>query len=84
MLAEFPTAAWAAAEGARLEALRLDAVERRADALMANGAARDTVADLRAHVSGHPGREDGWVLLATAPGGPVSPVGCVCRWEDTG
>ncbi len=33
---------------------------------LANGAARDAVADLRAHVSGHPGREDGWVLLATA------------------
>ncbi|MGW3438668.1 BTAD domain-containing putative transcriptional regulator [Streptomyces bacillaris] len=66
VLSDFPAAAWAAAEGARLEALRLDAVERRADALMANGAARDAVADLRAHVSGHPGRDDGWVLLATA------------------
>ncbi|MFF0259561.1 BTAD domain-containing putative transcriptional regulator [Streptomyces microflavus] len=66
VLADFPAAAWAAAEGARLEALRLDAVERRADALMATGAARDAVADLRAYVSGHPGREDGWVLLATA------------------
>lgn len=66
VLADFPAAAWAAAEGARLEALRLDAVERRADALRANGAARDAVADLRAHLSGHPGREDGWVLLATA------------------
>ncbi|MFF3362109.1 BTAD domain-containing putative transcriptional regulator [Streptomyces misionensis] len=65
-LADFPTAAWAAAEQARLEALRLDAVERRADALLATGAARDTVADLRAHVAAHPRREDGWVLLATA------------------
>nr|WP_237521619.1 BTAD domain-containing putative transcriptional regulator [Streptomyces sp. SID8356] len=64
VLADFPAAAWAA-EGARLEALRPDAVERRADALVATGAARDAVADLRAHVSGHPGREDGWVLLAT-------------------
>ncbi|MGW5283187.1 BTAD domain-containing putative transcriptional regulator [Streptomyces collinus] len=66
VLADFPTAAWAAAEQARLEALRLDAVERRADALLATGAARDAVADLRAHVTAHPGREDGWVLLATA------------------
>ncbi|MFJ6725313.1 BTAD domain-containing putative transcriptional regulator [Streptomyces sp. NPDC091281] len=66
VLADFPAAAWAAAERARLEALRLDAVERRADALLATGAARDAVADLRAHVAEHPGREDGWVLLATA------------------
>ncbi|MFI1927852.1 MULTISPECIES: AfsR/SARP family transcriptional regulator [unclassified Streptomyces] len=66
VLADFPAAAWAAAEQARLEALRLDAVERRADALLATGAAREAVADLRAHVAAHPGREDGWVLLATA------------------
>ncbi|MER5951683.1 BTAD domain-containing putative transcriptional regulator [Streptomyces sp. NPDC001904] len=66
VLADFPAAAWAAAERARLEALRLDAIERRADALLATGAARDAVADLRAHVAAHPGREDGWVLLATA------------------
>lgn len=66
VLADFPAAAWAAAEQARLEALRLDAVERRADSLLATGAARDAVADLRAHVAAHPGREDGWVLLATA------------------
>ncbi|MEU3205184.1 BTAD domain-containing putative transcriptional regulator [Streptomyces cyaneofuscatus] len=66
VLADFPAAAWAAAERARLEALRLDAVERRADAQVSTGAARDAVADLHAHVSEHPGREDGWVLLATA------------------
>ncbi|MHB9757274.1 AfsR/SARP family transcriptional regulator [Streptomyces sp. BYX5S] len=66
VLADFPAADWAAAERARLHALRLDAVERRADALLATGAARDAVADLRAHVAAHPGREDGWVLLATA------------------
>ncbi|MCD9904464.1 winged helix-turn-helix domain-containing protein [Streptomyces sp. MT29] len=66
VLADFSAAAWAAAERARLDALRLDAVERRADALLATGAARDAVADLHAHVSEHPGREDGWVLLATA------------------
>jgi DNA-binding SARP family transcriptional activator len=66
VLADFPAARWAAAEQARLESLRLDAVERRADALLATGAARDAVADLRAHVAAHPGREDGWVLLTTA------------------
>ncbi|MFD6530332.1 BTAD domain-containing putative transcriptional regulator [Streptomyces sp. NPDC060184] len=66
VLADFPAPVWAAAERARLETLRLDAVERRADALLATGAARDAVAGLRAHVAAHPGREDGWVLLATA------------------
>ncbi|MDQ1041702.1 DNA-binding SARP family transcriptional activator [Streptomyces sp. V3I8] len=66
VLADFPHAAWAAAEQVRLEALRLDAVERRADTLLATGAARDAVADLRAHLAAHPGREEGWVLLATA------------------
>ncbi|MFJ4622488.1 BTAD domain-containing putative transcriptional regulator [Streptomyces sp. NPDC088812] len=66
VLADFPAAGWAAAEQARLETLRLDAVERRADALLATGAARDAVADLRAHVAAHPKREDGWVLLAAA------------------
>ncbi|GAB7102784.1 BTAD domain-containing putative transcriptional regulator [Streptomyces phaeofaciens JCM 4814] len=66
VLADFPDAAWAAAEQARLEALRLDAVERRADALLATGAARDAAVDLEAHVTAHPWREDGWVLLATA------------------
>ncbi|OQR64590.1 SARP family transcriptional regulator [Streptomyces maremycinicus] len=66
VLADFPDAEWAAAEQTRLEALRLDAVERRADTLMATGAAREAVADLRAHTVAHPGREDGWVLLATA------------------
>ncbi|MFF8633859.1 BTAD domain-containing putative transcriptional regulator [Streptomyces pilosus] len=66
VLADFPAVAWAAAERVRLDAMRLDAVERRADALLATGAARDAVVDLRAHVAAHPGREDAWVLLATA------------------
>ncbi|MFD8153157.1 BTAD domain-containing putative transcriptional regulator [Streptomyces sp. NPDC059720] len=66
VLADFPRAAWAAAERARLEALRLDAVEGRADALLAGGAARDAVADLEAHLTAHPEREHGWVLLVTA------------------
>ncbi|WP_371558471.1 AfsR/SARP family transcriptional regulator [Streptomyces longwoodensis] len=65
-LADFPHAAWAAAERARLEALRLDADERRADALLASGAARDAVADLEAHLTAHPEREHGWVLLVAA------------------
>ncbi|MER7574841.1 AfsR/SARP family transcriptional regulator [Streptomyces sp. NPDC126514] len=66
VLADFPSARWAAADRARLEALRLHAVERRADALLATGAAREAAVDLEAHVAAQPGREDGWVLLATA------------------
>ncbi|MGY0021628.1 BTAD domain-containing putative transcriptional regulator [Streptomyces sp. YJ-C3] len=66
VLADFPEARWAAAERARLTALRLHAVERRADAQLATGAARDAAVDLEAHVAAHPAREDGWVLLATA------------------
>ncbi|MFF3346542.1 BTAD domain-containing putative transcriptional regulator [Streptomyces sp. NPDC002779] len=66
VLADFPSARWAAADRARLEALRLHAMERRADALLATGAAREAAVDLEAHVAAHPAREDGWVLLATA------------------
>lgn len=66
VLADFPGARWAAAEQARLEALRLHAVERRADALLATGAAHEATVDLEAHVAAYPWREDGWVLLATA------------------
>ncbi|MET8032426.1 BTAD domain-containing putative transcriptional regulator [Streptomyces sp. NPDC005345] len=65
-LADFPRARWAAPERARLESLRLRAVEGRADALIATGAAREAVPDLESHVTAHPWREDGWVLLATA------------------
>ncbi|MEW2162664.1 BTAD domain-containing putative transcriptional regulator [Streptomyces sp. NPDC007084] len=65
-LADFPQARWAAPERARLESLRLRAVEGRADALIATGAAREAVPDLESHVTAHPWREDGWALLATA------------------
>ncbi|MFF8415089.1 AfsR/SARP family transcriptional regulator [Streptomyces omiyaensis] len=66
VLADFPDASWPRAERARLESLRLDAVERRADALVATGAAHEAVADLRGHVVAHPHRQDGWILLAGA------------------
>ncbi|EGX58153.1 SARP family pathway specific regulatory protein [Streptomyces zinciresistens K42] len=66
VLADFPSAPWAGADRARLEALRLNAVERRADALLATGSVREAAVDLEAHVAAHPWREDGWVLLATA------------------
>ncbi|MEU6630286.1 BTAD domain-containing putative transcriptional regulator [Streptomyces parvus] len=65
-LADFPSARWAGAERARLEALRVDAVERRADALIATGSAREAAVALEEHTAAHPWREDGWVLLATA------------------
>ncbi|MFD9052589.1 BTAD domain-containing putative transcriptional regulator [Streptomyces zaomyceticus] len=64
--ADFPDAAWARGERARLSQLRLHAVERRADSLIRSGAAREAVPDLDAHVTDHPWREDGWQLLATA------------------
>ncbi|MFS0695427.1 BTAD domain-containing putative transcriptional regulator [Streptomyces nitrosporeus] len=64
--ADFAGARWARGERARLSALRLHAVERRAEALIGAGAAREAVPDLDAHVTEHPWREDGWQLLATA------------------
>ncbi|MDG4822973.1 BTAD domain-containing putative transcriptional regulator [Asanoa sp. WMMD1127] len=57
---------WARAERARLEELRLHAVELRAEALLAAGRAADAVPDLDAHVAAHPWRENAWRLLASA------------------
>ncbi|SDZ18514.1 DNA-binding transcriptional activator of the SARP family [Asanoa ishikariensis] len=57
---------WARDERARLEELRLHAVELRAEALLGQGRAADVVPDLDAHVAGHPWREDAWRLLAEA------------------
>ncbi|MEV4564538.1 BTAD domain-containing putative transcriptional regulator [Nonomuraea sp. NPDC049419] len=62
--AEFADQDWARGEAARLDELRLLAVERRAEAGLAAGLAAECVADLEAHVSAHPLREDGWHLLA--------------------
>ncbi|MFE3441636.1 BTAD domain-containing putative transcriptional regulator [Nocardia sp. NPDC059180] len=64
--AEFADMAWARAESARLEELRLTAVERQAQARLTLGRAADAVADLDAMVSTHPWREEGWRLLALA------------------
>lgn len=64
--ADFAEEPWARAERARLAELRLTAVERRAEAQLALGAAADAVADLDAHVAEHPWREDAWRLLALA------------------
>ncbi|SEF13350.1 BTAD domain-containing putative transcriptional regulator [Jiangella alba] len=64
--ADFAAAGWAAPERTRLTELRLTAVERRAEALLALGRSADAVPDLDAHVAEHPWREDAWRLLALA------------------
>ena len=64
--AEFADEPWARAERARLAELRMGAIERQAQARLALGLASQAVPDLRAHVSGHPWREDAWRLLALA------------------
>ncbi|MFD5828270.1 BTAD domain-containing putative transcriptional regulator [Lentzea sp. NPDC060358] len=63
---EFAGEHWARAEIDRLDELRLVAVERRADALLALGRAAEVAADLRAHLTAHPWREKAWSLLALA------------------
>ncbi|WP_225878146.1 BTAD domain-containing putative transcriptional regulator [Spongiactinospora rosea] len=65
-LAEFADLPWAAAEAARLEELRLVAAERRAAAGVALGRSAPLVADLEAHATAHPMREEAWRLLALA------------------
>ncbi|MEV4461719.1 BTAD domain-containing putative transcriptional regulator, partial [Microbispora sp. NPDC049633] len=64
--AEFADEDWARAERSRLAELRLHAVERRAEALLALGRAAEAVPDLDAHTAGHPWREEAWRLLALA------------------
>jgi DNA-binding SARP family transcriptional activator len=64
--AEFAEQDWARGEAARLNELRLLAVERRAEAALALGQAAESVPDLQAQVAGHPLREVGWRLLALA------------------
>jgi DNA-binding SARP family transcriptional activator len=64
--AELTDEHWASAERARLAELRLQAVERRAEACLALGRAAQAVADLDKHVAEQPWREEGWRLLALA------------------
>ncbi|MEU6753657.1 BTAD domain-containing putative transcriptional regulator, partial [Spirillospora sp. NPDC046719] len=64
--AEFAALPWAAAEAARLDERRRLAVERRAEAMLALGAAAEAVPDLEAHAGAHPLREEAWRLLALA------------------
>ncbi|MFD6397756.1 BTAD domain-containing putative transcriptional regulator [Nocardia sp. NPDC060249] len=63
---DFADAGWARPERSRLTEQRLLAVERRAAAQLALGAAAAAVPDLDAHVAEHPWREDAWGLLSTA------------------
>ncbi|MFD0538798.1 BTAD domain-containing putative transcriptional regulator [Actinomadura luteofluorescens] len=64
--AEFTDEPWARAEHSRLAELRLRAVERKAEARLAQGLAAEAIPDLDAHVTDHPWREDAWRLLALA------------------
>ncbi|MEV0717344.1 BTAD domain-containing putative transcriptional regulator, partial [Asanoa sp. NPDC050611] len=57
---------WATAERARLEELRLQAVERHAATLLAAGRAAEAVPELDTHAANHPWRETAWRLLAEA------------------
>lgn len=64
--AECAEQGWARAAVERLDELRMLAVERRAEALLALGRAAEAAADLHAHAEDQPLREDAWQLLATA------------------
>ncbi|MFH8935528.1 BTAD domain-containing putative transcriptional regulator [Streptomyces griseosporeus] len=64
--ADVPDSPWAQRERARLEELRLEAVELRARLLLDRGEGPELVAGLGAHVAAHPWREPGWELLARA------------------
>ncbi|WP_308121029.1 BTAD domain-containing putative transcriptional regulator [Paractinoplanes bogorensis] len=64
--AEFADEPWARAERARLSELRLRAVELLATERIDRGRHAEAIADLDAHVTGHPWREDAWRLLALA------------------
>ena len=62
--ADLPDSPWVQRERARLEALRLQAVESRAEVLLESGGGAELVAKLDAHVAEHPWREPAWGLLA--------------------
>ncbi|MGR3936321.1 BTAD domain-containing putative transcriptional regulator [Streptomyces sp. BRA346] len=64
--ADFEREHWARGERSRLAELRLRAVERRAETLLALDRGAEAVPDLDAHLTEHPWREDAWHLLALA------------------
>lgn len=64
--AEFAERGWAIAEATRLDELRAQALEYRADAGLRSGRSAEVVPDMAAHVLQHPLRERAWTLLAAA------------------
>lgn len=64
--ADLPDDVWAQAERARLGELRLQAVERLAEARLSLGQPAAAVAELDGHTVRHPWRENAWRLLALA------------------
>ncbi|MGW5558248.1 BTAD domain-containing putative transcriptional regulator [Micromonospora sp. NPDC003944] len=64
--ADCATESWAVAEINRLDELRMLAVERRAEALLAVGRPDEAAADLPELLASHPLREDAWRLLAVS------------------
>ncbi|MFJ6700682.1 BTAD domain-containing putative transcriptional regulator [Streptomyces sp. NPDC091272] len=64
--ADLPNSPWVQQERSRLEELRLQGVELRADAVLTAGGGADLVAELGGHVAEHPWREPAWGLLARA------------------
>ncbi|MGW5580391.1 AfsR/SARP family transcriptional regulator [Micromonospora chokoriensis] len=58
--------AWVRIARSRLEQLRLNAIEQRAEARLGAGRAADAVPELDAHVAEYPWREEAWRLLALA------------------
>ncbi|TWG27737.1 DNA-binding SARP family transcriptional activator [Micromonospora palomenae] len=63
---EFADQGWARAEVTRLDELRMLAVERRGEALLALGRAAEAAVELEQHAAAQPLREDAWRLWATA------------------
>lgn len=66
VLADFQGEAFTMTEAARLDELRLQAIEERLAADLASGAHRDVVGELEAHVAAFPYRERLWGLLMVA------------------
>jgi len=64
--ADFPDDPWARGARSRLTELRLQAVERLAEARIHAGRPAGAIPDLDAHVTDHPWRENAWHLLALA------------------
>ncbi|MEJ1116853.1 BTAD domain-containing putative transcriptional regulator [Paenarthrobacter sp. CCNWLY172] len=63
---EFSERPWAVPEATRLSGLRQTAVERCAEARLADARPNEAAAILETHVAANPWREEGWRLLALA------------------